>query len=244
MPVVQWVTHVLRATFWLAFNLAIVTGLFLLSAHLGAQAGEEERNAGLFVRGLASFWLYIAAWSWVVRGVFKRPAPPTQKGKPTGAAVARSSLGCLANLVPVPFVFVFVGRFADWAWAGIRGDDVHHPARDASDRLLSTAVYAFEHAGSWVPWAIAGVIVYRVVVAITGAQQRRRSVGGRQAQDANQVALQKLKRKGRTGGRARSWRRPARPAPRPWALRTPVRMAPRCHGSRPDRPAKIVCWAH
>jgi hypothetical protein len=195
MPVVQWIAHVLRATFWLAFHLAIVTGLFLLSAHLGTQAGEEERNASLFVRGLASFWLYIAAWSWLVRGVFQRPAPPAQKGKPTGAAVAKSTLGCLANLLPIPLVYVFAGRFADWAWAGIRGDDVHHPARDASDRLLSTAVYAFEHAGSWVPWAIAGVIVYRVARAVMGAQHRRRSGAGRQAQDANRVVLEKLKRK-------------------------------------------------
>ena len=108
------------------------------------QPGEDERNASLFVRGLASFWLYIAAWSWLVRGVFKRPAPPAQKGKPTGAAVAKSSLGCLANLVPVPFVFVFVGRLADWAWAGISGNDPGHPARQATDLLQNGLLYAFE----------------------------------------------------------------------------------------------------
>ncbi len=175
MPVVQWVAHVLRATFWLAFNLAIVTGLFLLSAHLGAPTGGRRAQAGLFVRGLASFWLYIAAWSWLVRGVFIRPAPPAQKGKPTGAAVARSSLGCLANLVPVPLVFIFVGRFADWAWAGISGNDTTHPARQAANLLQNRLLYAFDHTEAWIPWGVAVIVIYNAAKAFMKASGRRRS---------------------------------------------------------------------
>jgi hypothetical protein len=201
MSIVQWVAHVSRATFWLAFNLAIVTGLYLLSAHLGTQTGEEERNAGLFVRGLASFWLYIAAWSWLVRGVFQRPAKPAEKRKPTGAEAAKGTLGCLANLIPIPFLFVFAGRAADWAWAGIRGDDVHHPARAAADRLLAGSLYALEHIDEWLPWAIGGMVLLSIIRSVIAAVRRQRRSQGADAQRANQAALQKIKTRGQKGTR-------------------------------------------
>jgi hypothetical protein len=217
MPVVQWIAHVLRATFWLAINFALVTALFLLSAHLGAQPGEDERHAGLFIRGVASLWLYIAAWTWVVRGVFKRPAPPTHKGRVTGKEAAKGSLGCLANLVPIPLVFIFVGRLADWAWAGIRGGDAAHPARQASELLQSRALYVFDHAGTWIPWAVAFIVVYNAARAFAkaGRKNKGRSEASRSArtnrasvttaaqvmgrphvQGANEATLAKLRQKG------------------------------------------------
>jgi len=222
MPVAQWVAHVLRATFWLAINLAIVTALFLLSAHLGAQPGEDERHAGLFIRGVASFWLYIAAWTWVVRGVFKRPAPPAHKGTVSGKDVARSSLGCVANLVPIPLVFIFVGRLADWAWTGIQGNDPTHPARQASDVVQGHALYAFDHAETWIPWAVAFVIFYNAARAFTKVRTRSKGrsdarwsattsraratttgqVTGRpHIEGANEATLAKLRQKGSKPGR-------------------------------------------
>ena len=201
MSIVQWVAHVSRATFWLAFNLAIVTGLYLLSAHLGTQSGEDERNASLFVRGLASFWLYIAAWSWLVRGVFQRPAKPADKRKLTGAEAAKGTLGCLANLIPIPFLFVFVGRAADWAWAGIRGEDVQHPARAAADRLLAGSLYALEHTNEWLPWAIGGMVLVSIVRSMVAATRRKQTSQGPAVQRANQATLQKLKTRGQKGPR-------------------------------------------
>ena len=225
MPVVQWVAHVIRATFWLAINLAIVTALFLLSAHLGVQPGEDERHVGLFIRGVASLWLYIAAWTWVVRGVFKRPAPPTHKGKVTGAQAAKGGLGCLANLVPIPLVFIFVGRLADWAWAGIQGNDLTHPARQASDRAQGYALHAFNNAETWIPWAVALVVIYnaaKAFIKVTGRSRSRRAnrttpqttgsfaeptTGRSHVQGANEATLAKLRQKGRKP--ARGMDRPA-----------------------------------
>lgn len=211
MTFLPWVAHVVRATFWLAFNLAVATGLFLLSAHLGAQPGEDERNAGVFVRILASFWLYIAAWTWLVRGVFLRPAKPAEKGKPTGAAAFRSTLGCLGNLLPIPVVFVLGGQAADWAWAGIRGSDERHPARQGADRALAWASSAAENPGEWVPWAIAVAVLYNVArVVVRSSRTAGGDVGGQRAQRANQNTLEKLKT-----GRPRSKRAPKDPfAPR------------------------------
>ena len=248
MPVVQWVAHVLRATFWLAFNLAIVTGVVPAVGPSGrpARGGRAQCRP---VRAWPGLLLAVHR-GLVVAGPGRLQAAGARRRRRTsrpGRQSPRALSGAWPTSCRCPSFSFSSGRFADWAWAGIHGDDIHHPARDASIACSSTAVYAFEHAGSWVPWAIAGVIVYRVARAVMGAQQTPpAAIGGRQAQDANQVALQKLKQEGGRdrGQRARSWRRPARPAPRPSALRTPVRMAPRCHGSRPDRPAKTVCWVH
>lgn len=220
MPVVQWFAHVLRATFWLAINLAVVTALFLLSAHLGTQPGEDERHVSLFIRGVASLWLYIAAWTWVVRGVFKRPAPPAHKGKVTGKEAAKGSLGCLANLVPIPLVFIFVGRLADWAWAGIKGPDSSHPARQASEVVERNVLYAFNHFESWLPWAVAAIVVYNVVKAMFKARARGQgrnrgtastTSGRTHVQGANEATLAKLRQKGNKPGRGMN--RPAAERP-------------------------------
>ena len=196
MPVVQWVAHVLRATFWLAFNLAIVTGLFLLSAHLGTQPGEDERNAGLFVRGLASFWLYIAAWSWLVRGVFKRPAPPAQKGKPTGAAgrqghprvPGQPRAGALRVRVRRPFRRLGLGRHSWRRRPPSRPARLGSPARDCRSTRSNTPTR-----GS--PGPCGCIVLYSVARAFMEAAATPAHVRRRQAQGANQAALQKLKRK-------------------------------------------------
>ena len=76
MPVLSWLLRVLSATFWFAVNLAVVTALFFLSANLATQPEADARNGALFFRAIASIWLYIAAWTWMVRGVFQRPPQP------------------------------------------------------------------------------------------------------------------------------------------------------------------------
>jgi len=192
MPVLPWFARALRSTFLFAVNLAIVTALFLLSAHLAGEVDEDARMGALVVRALASFWLYIAAWTWLVRGILQRPSVPAEKRKPTGREVLKSSLGCLANLVPIPFVFVFVGRLADWAWNGIRGEDAAHPARLVADRLLSGSVYALDHSGEWVPWVplvIGGLVVFNIVKGVLGMRRRMLTQRGRSVQSANAAML-------------------------------------------------------
>lgn len=205
MPVLKWAAHFVRATLWLAFHLAIATGLFLLSAHLSTQPDEDSRNGAHFARVVASFWFYIAAWSWVVRGVLQRPVRKPDKGKPTGAEAARGALGCLANLIPLAAVFVFGRRLADWAWTGISSGDTSHPARRLSDELLYGVLYAMDHAGEWVPWLVAFLVLSSIARAVLAARRTRADSTSRRGsstrredvQSANQATLEKLRSKGK-----------------------------------------------
>ncbi len=128
-----------------------------------------------------------------------RPARPSEKRKPTGAEVARGAFGCVANLIPIPIVFLLGGRLADWAWAGIAGTDTAHPARQASDRLLAFAPHAFDNAASWVPWVVAVFFIYNVAKAILTARGKQRSTTGQQVEGANRATLDKLRKKGGPG---------------------------------------------
>lgn len=194
MPVLMWLTHLVGATLWFALHLAIVTGFYLLSAHLAAQPGDDERIGAIVFRVLASFWFYIAAWFWIMRGVLQRPPKPQEKRKPTGAEAARGLAGCLANLIPIPILYVYGGRLADWAWAGLRGGDAAHPARRLSDQLLSAALYVLDHAGSWVPWAIVALVFYNVFKFVLKARSRRDSRNRTGVSDANRAQLEKLRK--------------------------------------------------
>ncbi len=205
MPVVQWFAHVLRATIWFAVHLAIAAGLFLLSAYFSTLPGTDERNGAYFFRLIGSFWFYIAAWSWLVRGILKRPSRSAEKRKPTGKEVAKGAFGCIANLIPIPIVFVTGGRLAEWAWAGITGDDTSHPARQWADALLAFAVYAADHAADWVPWAVTALVLYNVTRTILARRRKASTATSRRAEGANKTTLDKLRTKagrpGQTGGR-------------------------------------------
>lgn len=199
MPVVVWLTHLVGATLWFALHLGIAAGFYLLSAHLATLPGEDERVGAIVFRVLASFWFYIAAWFWIVRGVLQRPPKPAEKRKPTGAEAARGLAGCLANLVPIPILYLQAGGLADWAWGGIMGSEPAHPARRFTDQLLASAFYALDHAGSWVPWTIAGLVLLNVAKRVFTGTTRRRSASRPGVSDANQATLEKLRRnKGKT----------------------------------------------
>ena len=89
IALLNWVDHVLGATLRLAFNLVVVTGLYLLSAHLIGLDDPEAPKAGYAIRVVASFWLYIAVWSWLVRGLLRRPAKTSTDRKLTAAQAAK-----------------------------------------------------------------------------------------------------------------------------------------------------------
>ncbi len=136
--------------------------------------------------------------------MFKRPARPSEKRKPTGTEVARGAFGCVANLIPIPIVFFVGGRLADWAWAGIAGTDTTHPARQASDRLLAFAPYAIDNAASWVPWVVAAFFIYNVAQGHPeGPRHATQHDGPGSVQDANRATLDKLRKKGGRGQAAR-----------------------------------------
>jgi hypothetical protein len=199
MPVLSWLLRVLSATFWFAVNLAVVTALFFLSANLATQPEADARNGALFFRAIASIWLYIAAWTWLVRGVFQRPPPPAKKGKVTGTEILKGLPGCVANLVPIPLLFVFVGRWVDWAWAGMRGDDTRHPARRVADRALGDAGYALDHVGDWLPWVIGGLVFFSIASNVVSASRKQKKDAPRSSgvQNANEATLRKLRSKGK-----------------------------------------------
>jgi hypothetical protein len=190
MTPLAWLAHVLTATAWLAFHLVVGTGLMLLSANVATQPGAE---AGVvFVRLFATLWVYVAAWKWVVRGVLARPEPPSQRKKPTGAEVARSSLGCLANLVPIPILYRLLGHQADLAWAGLTGPDPRHPARRAAEQGLAALYFVVDHADQWVPVLI-GTIFMLIPVAIFRAVRRQKRHRDGHVDAANAATLAKLR---------------------------------------------------
>ncbi|BCS35697.1 hypothetical protein TBR22_A49310 [Luteitalea sp. TBR-22] len=195
MSLLAWLGHVLKASVWFAFHILVASGLFLLSANVATQ--PEAGAAAIFIRIFATFWLYVAAWKWLVRGVLARPEPPQDRGrKPTGAEMARSSLGCLANLVPLPFVFWVVGRLADDAWAGLTGPDPRHPARVAAGRLLVALYFLIDHAHLWVPYGVAALFALAILTIVHGKRRVERHRGAT-VQDANAQTLSRLRaRKG------------------------------------------------
>lgn len=191
MTVLAWLGHALSATAWFAFNLVVASGLYLLSAFVATQ--PDGASGAMFIRGLATFWLYIAAWTWLVRGILARPAPPYERNrKPTGAEMARRSVGCLANLVPIPFVFWFVGGFADRTWAGLTGPDPSDPAKLAAGRLQSLVYYAIDHGHEWVPGLIAAFFALAIFRIVRGAGQARRRRGS-SVESANAQTLARLR---------------------------------------------------
>ncbi len=196
MPIVRWIARLYRATFWLLLHVAIAAGLFLVSAAFGASPDQEQRNGLYFFRIPAAFWLFIAVWHFVVRGVLARPAPVPSKGKPTGAEAARSALGCLAWLVPVAATYVYVGRIADWAWAGFSGTDPAHPARRVLDGALALGSQAVERPETSMPYIVGTLVVLGVANALAGIALASASGGRKDAGSARERA--------RAAGRGRS----------------------------------------
>lgn len=195
MPLLRWLAQLLSSTVSLAFNLAASTALLGVSAYLLTQGTEDSTNAGYVFRVVGAIWLFSAIYSYVRRGILQVPpaVPASKDKKPTGAQVAVSSLGCLASLAGVVVTFIVAGRVADWAWAGIAGDDQSHPARALADRGLSLAQAMGNDPEAYIPYVIgAGVAlaVLRLFVGWTkpGPRQtaRPKPRRGRQAQQMKQ----------------------------------------------------------
>src|SRR5688572_29680684 len=111
MPVLRWIAHVFRATFWFAVNLGVVTGLSLLSAHIGRQGDDDSRNGLYFFRFVASVWLFAALWSYVGRGLLRRPAPVADKKKITKAEATKGTVGCFGRLILIAIGYVVLGNY-------------------------------------------------------------------------------------------------------------------------------------
>jgi len=165
MPLLRWLASVLRASLWLVVNLGIATAAFAASAAMFAQGDEDLRVPATLLRTVGAFWLYIAAWTWVVRGVFMRPPPPVrpQTSKVSGQQAARGAAGCAANMVAVGVVWVFAGRLADAAWAGYHGGGPAHPARRLADRAMVLLQAVAAQPEYYVPRVLGGVAALLVL---------------------------------------------------------------------------------
>lgn len=156
MPVLIWLVRLVQSTVRLAINAVVSGALFLLSAFLLVQADEDAEVVGYVVRGIAAIWLWAAAWHYVVRGVLQRPVRRRDsKVKPTGLEALVGTLGCLGSLAAAAATFVFVGPLADWALAGLVGDDPAHPARGALDAGLRTLEQALVDPEPFIGYLIA-----------------------------------------------------------------------------------------
>lgn len=184
MPVLRWVAHVLQAAIWYAANLAICAGIFLLSAHLATGPGPDDRNGAYFFRLIGSVWLFIATWNFVVRGILRRsrPVPDRSKKKPTGGEVVKGAAGCIVRLALIATTWALVGNLADWALAGLKGNDPTHPARRLLDSVLDFAVRVEASPDAYIPkilGAIAAVTALFVLLnflsapPVTSRQTRR-----------------------------------------------------------------------
>jgi hypothetical protein len=186
MPLLLWLARFVSSSLALLVNLAASGALFLLSAFLFTQSDEDARNVAWFVRGGAAIWLWVAIWTFVLHGVIqlaKKPHDP--KRKPSGAEMARSTLGCLGGIAAVALLFVYVGDQADWIMGGLQGGDPAHPAHLWAERArLGIEAAANEPAPErYFPWfvgVVGGVIALRVFLAAVDPR-RRKEPAGRQA---------------------------------------------------------------
>ena len=245
MPVVQWVAHVLRATFWLAFNLAIVDRR--CSCCRRTWAPSRARTSAMPACSCAA---------WPPSGCTSPPGPgwsgacssarrkPAEKGKPTGAEVAKGTLGCLANLVPIPFRVRVrrpcspTGRGPGSAATTCSIPPVPPPIGCLPDRSTRSNTPRLDPLGRWRH----GPPKRRHGRSWSRPRRRQsRPARVRPCSAPTRPTLEKLKREGRRDparratpgapgdpgrGRCRQCRRPsARP--------TPARMAPRRRVSRP-----------
>jgi hypothetical protein len=136
--VLRWCLRLVDATALCLLHVAIASGLFLLSAFILAQSEQDAATAGRIVRGLAAIWMWSALWHYVWRGVLQRPkASVSGRAAASGVRAVASTLGCLGSVGAMAAIYVLAGPWADWAYAGLAGQDGAHPARAALERGLA-----------------------------------------------------------------------------------------------------------
>lgn len=182
MPVLLWLVRLVGSTVAWLVNVTLSLGLFLLSAHLFALDDADAAVPGYILRGIAAIWLFAATWHYLKHGVLQRPKPKAAKqtikvGTKEGLL---STLGCFATIGAIVVTAVVVGPYADWVYAGLVGDDPTHPAQAALDEAARRAdglaaeperVFGFGVA------LIAGLIVLRVVTAVSRRRQEPTEAG-------------------------------------------------------------------
>lgn len=188
MPLLRWLASVFRSSIWLVVNLAVAALAFGASASLLAQTDEDMRVPGMVLRTVGAFWLYIALWTWVVRGVFMRPPPPARarQAKPTGAEAARGAAGCVGNLLGVGLAWLVVGGLADAAWAGYHSGDPSHPSRRLADRGLALLDAVAARPDAYLPWLFGGVVALLVLNAMLGRLASQPAATARAAKSKTQ----------------------------------------------------------
>lgn len=159
MPLLRWLASALRSSIWLVVNVAVASLAFGASAALLARTDEDVRVPAMVLRTVGALWVYIALWTWLVRGLLMRPRPPVRakQAKPTGAEAARGAAGCLVNLIGVALAWLILGHVADAAWAGYHGGDPSHPARRLADRGLAALNAVADQPDYYIPRLFGGV---------------------------------------------------------------------------------------
>lgn len=182
MPVLLWLVRLLGSTVAWLVNVTLSLGLFLLSAHLFALDDADAAVPGYILRGIAAIWLFAATWQYLKHGVLQRPKPkPAQHKIKIGTKEGLlSTLGCFATIGAIAVTAVVVGPYADWAYAGLVGDDPTHPARVAMHDLARRAEGLAadpERVFGYGVALVVGLIVLRVVTAVGRRRQEPTEAG-------------------------------------------------------------------
>lgn len=224
MGVLRWLSYLVWATVVWLFNGLPVLGLFLLSAHLFASGEPDAEIPAYVARGIASLWLVAATWHYIKHGIVQRPFAPagsrTRKATPLQHALA--SVGCLATLVAALLTAVVAGAYADWAYAGLTGDDPEHPAVLALQRAGADLYRFAADPAPYLPWLfIVSAVLMMLRAAGRHAEGRAAALDG-----AAPAGLRKARRGWRKDVRHADRATAAGPAHAPPDTRYPAASAP------------------
>lgn len=213
MPILLWLARFVGSTVTLVVNLALSSGLFLLSAYLFTIPQDDALVPAYILRGIAAIWMWAAAWHYLKHGVLQRPktVPSKEKAKPTTAQGVLATLGCFASLGAVGVTAVVVGAWADWAYRGLSGDDATHPARRTLDAAVDAAQQASQNPDEYFGVIVAVVATLIVLRVVTAAARRGRPA----PQEERARAARRKQRRSASGGtnRPEPSTSPGRPAP-------------------------------
>jgi hypothetical protein len=167
--------RVVDATALCAVHVALASWIFLASAFYLAQADQDAASRGQVVRGLAAIWMWWALRQYVWRGILRRSGAPAPGQKPaSGGRAAIGRAGCLGAVAAIAAIYLLAGQWADWAYAGLTGEDMAHPARRALDRAVAwfDALLADPQAIRMVALRIGGVIVAYATLSVLAREPR------------------------------------------------------------------------
>lgn len=177
MPVLLWLARLVGAAIVYLFNLILVSGLVLLSAHVFAQVDEDAAIPGYVLRVIAAVWLWAATWRLVRHSILLRPRQATSRDatKPSAREVVVSSAGCLASLAVVAGLVFIVGPLADWVYDGLVHGPPSHPVQVTLHRVVDGTIAVAENPERAFAYFVGVSLFLLVLRAVTRTSEGERT---------------------------------------------------------------------